>query len=307
MHRDKALLPSDLSIEVDPSARLSGAGWRHAGQGRYAAFFLACLLIHAIGVSLLFLEYRNAPPLAPPPEEIPVEILVEPPPPEPKVEPPAPPKPLDETEAHDAPREANDEKLKLDTSEEASKSPTVAPPPDKPAAAPERKQASAPSARERPQDKPDAIPLDAAAENHDKPNNAPPSPAPPKTPEKRAIFLADPFTTFQPAPEVHFSTAAKASPIAGGKANATYLSILYGMIMAHMHKPVSVSGGGIKSEGQIVFVVDAMGQVLQRRVGRPSGVPELDLAALNAVGSASPFPAPPNAMPIGLTFTYETK
>ena len=272
------------------------------------ALLAACLFAHAAGVLLLFIEYKLAPPLAPPPEPIPVEIIVEPPPPEPKAEPQKPPKPLDETEAHDAPREASDTKLKLDPMDDKTASPKVAPPPERPATAPvEQKQASDPSARQRPDDKPDAAPIEPAAANHDKPDQAPANPSPPKPAQQRPVFLADPFTSFQPAPEFHFSATAKQSPIAGGKADATYLSILYGMIMAHMHGANAALANAPRSEGRIVFAVDAMGHVLQRRIGQSSGVPELDLAALNAVGSASPFPAPPNGMPIGLTFTYSTK
>ncbi|HYC26378.1 MAG TPA: TonB family protein, partial [Roseiarcus sp.] len=46
------------------------------------------------------------------------------------------------------------------------------------------------------------------------------------------------------------------------------------------------------------------GNLGQRRISQSSGSRELDRAAYEAIGQASPFPPPPQGAPIGLRFTY---
>ena len=127
--------------------------------------------------------------------------------------------------------------------------------------------------------------------------------------------MGEPFPTWSPGvqisaadsvPDIELGGAAGPSPVSGGKAKTTYLSILYGMIMSRLHLPAA-GASSQKTEGVIVFTVDGTGNLVQRQIARASGSPELDSAALGAVGAAAPFPKPPQGLPMRLRFTYGAK
>lgn len=243
-----------------------------------------------------------------------MEIVVEQPeqkPPDPpaKPEPSPPTKPLDEQPAFDAPRLANNAKQETESPDEPAKSP------------PAPEEAKPPSPKPEPSKTPDAAKADAPQKEQAAPlasdAEASPegeTPPPQKQPReehaeaeapKDAASDAARFPTFESVPDIDFGALAKPAPIAGGKAKATYLSIIYGMIMARIHFPQNATRpAGSKLEGTIVFSVDAMGGLIQRSIVRPSGSHALDRAAYEAVGRAAPFPRPPNGSPIGLRFTY---
>ena len=113
--------------------------------------------------------------------------------------------------------------------------------------------------------------------------------------------------TFEPMPDVQLDSAAKQSPIDGGKARTTYLTILYGLVMARMHLPPGVRQNAGKVEGVLLFSVDGTGNLTQNQILRSSGSHELDAAAIAAVNKAAPFPTPPQGAPIGLRFTYSAR
>jgi periplasmic protein TonB len=208
--------------------------------------------------------------------------------------------PEDEKPAFDAPRAANNDKRDDENAADAAK-PSAAPPPPSeapPAPAPAPEPPAAPQAPEL-----------RAAPDGDTPEVAKADPATPPdkptpTPEKPAPAPAKKFPTFASVPDIDFGGAAMSTPVAGGNAKATYLSILYGMITPRVHVPPIARTYGRRLKGSIVFTVDGRGRLTERWVAQPSGSSELDEAAMQAVGSASPFPAPPRGAPMGMRFNY---
>lgn len=292
-----------------------------AARRRFIVLFVVCLLAHAgILYVLLFGASSFDPPIAPPTQEIPIEIVTEPPPPAP-AEPPAPKQQqpentLDEKPATDAPRAANKETIEREAPDEASKAPHVAPPTEQaaPQPTPENKpvqaeqsesQTAAPASSPMPAEvKPDAEALDKAEKQHEKPDaNGTDSESKPQ-PEKS---IADLLAGFEPLPDYKFGSAAKTTPVSGGKAKSTYLTILYGLIVPHLTWPPRPSGGPSHAEGTVAFNIDGSGRLTYQSVVRSSGVQALDAAALAAVRQASPFPAPPAGLPLGLSFTYSAR
>ena len=53
-----------------------------------------------------------------------------------------------------------------------------------------------------------------------------------------------------------------------------------------------------------MFALDETGNLLQRRLVSSSGSPNLDLAVMNAIAEAAPFPAPPGWQPKALRLTF---
>ena len=311
------MTPSDKSFKADSAERLlePQAASPPSGPSRYLAPVVVCL-VYVTLLSLLVLENALEPVVTPTAQEIPVEIVVEPPPPEPdspapKPEPQPPAQSIDEETAYDAPRAASKEKAETEAVDEASKAPPAPLPVKPPGPDPDPGQVAGPLRTGEPDkensaepvlDKPAAQTTSPAELNHEKPEQKEANAA--AAPEKDATAGGDRIPSFESVPEVDFGAASAATPIAGGNARATYLSILYGMIMAHMHSPGGVRSSTARAEGMIFFSVDGAGRVVQRRIARASGSHELDLVALNAIGKAGPFPRPPGGIPIGLKFSY---
>ena len=329
------MLPSDITFRANPDERRTGPREPSSllGSRLYIAFFGACLF-HA-GV-LLFLLYVNwEPVIEPPPQEIPVEIMVEPPP-QKKPDPPPPPqpqpqpsapteRPLDEAPAFDAPRAANKEKSEKDASDQASKAPP--PPTPKPTedpgsgAAPEgapgpmREGELQPAdhAAEPSLDKPDAEAITKAEPDHDKPKQEQANTDAKTAPRKLPSFVGQSFPswkkgqlpTFEAIPDIELADVAKASPIGGGTAETTYNTILFGLLVAHMQISPGLRGSSTRFVGQLQFSVDGAGNLAESEIFQPSGSPELDAAAVAAVRQAAPFPTPPQGQPRGFMFTYE--
>ena len=135
-------------------------------------------------------------------------------------------------------------------------------------------------------------------------------------PDKLPTLIGEPFPTWsagapisaaKPAPDIELGSAAATTPVSGGKAKATYLSILYGMIMSHVRLPVAGRTNSSRAGGQIVFTLDGTGALMQRQIVRGSGSLDLDSAVLAAVAEAAPFPTPPQGAPLRLRFTYGAK
>ncbi len=256
--------------------------------------------IYAVLLALLLLENSLDGGLAPAPREIPVEIVIEPPPqepnpPQPKPEPEAMARPLYEEPAYDAPRASTEKKSETEAPDEGSKS-TPAPSPEKPPTPSSDGGKAAGQTKEGElETKENSIEtlLDKSAVEALPPVQ--------QEPEKHAKAEGNQPPTFDSVPDVDFEGAIKQTPIAGGKARATYLTILYGMIMSQLRAP---SGSGSRLEGEIVFSVDGRGNLGERRIAQSSGSRELDRAALDAIGQASPFPPPPRGAPLGLRFSY---
>ena len=123
--------PSDAALRANPAERPieTRATSSLAGASRWLAL-LGAFLIHASLLSFLLVERWLEPAIPPMAQEIPVELVVEPPPPppqepdEPAAKPDPPPAPpIDLAPANDAPRAANDEKVERQAPDEATKAP----------------------------------------------------------------------------------------------------------------------------------------------------------------------------------------
>lgn len=296
------------------------------------------LLAHASLLAILLYE-QSLVPAAPPQEmETPVEIIVEPPPqqaqeqpppepepepeqPKPKEKPPQPKIVEDEKPAFDAPRAPNQEKVERESPDQETKAARAAPPDDQLSSKPSpeknrdpKQQSAAQSAPEialqqTDEDKPDAeIVEKAEPKQESKPDEkqgqvevkTSPEPNKPKS-------IADQIASLEPLPDYKVGGASKPAPVSGGTAKTTYLSILFGLIMRHMHVPPHVRGKPTPNHGIVSFYVDERGNLVHQAVYRSSGFSDLDAAALAAVRRAAPFPAPPSGRSHGIQFHFSTK
>ena len=312
------MAPSDTGFRANSAERLiePRSPSSPAAPRRALALFGACL-IHASVLSILLFENWHGPAVAPATLEMPVEIVVEPPP---KA------RSVDEEPAFDAPRAANKEKIARDAPGEESKA-SPAPEPMKqanPGLAPaesagptqQGERNGAENSAGPALDRPDAEVIASPGLEREKPEQREARADKQAEPENLATFGGEPFpawsighpSTFGPLPGLEIAGAAESTPIGGGNAKATYLSIVYGMVMSHMHSPVVPRANLSKlAEGAIVFSVDGTGAITERKIARSSGMREFDSAALAAIAQAAPFPAPPGGAPIGLRFTYSAK
>ena len=328
--RDLADLPLDRSVRIltmflaaPPDDRLFERPQPSilADKGRFTFVLLVCFLLHAIPISLVAYFDRSDDDLAPGEQAMPVEMLAEPPPPPKQPDPPAPkseqqPKEatLDEKVATDAPRAANDEKVMKEAPDEATHSPKAAPeeepskikPADASAQASENTSDSKPAEAAAPQSldhRADGDPVEAAqalqpdTQKQTKAEQAVPiwQTARPPTQNPLAAIVA--------TPDYRFASASKNAPIAGGKAASTYLSIIYGLVMARIHSP-EVAAGRAQTMGEIDFSLDLSGRLLRQRIVKSCGSPELDSAAMAAIRAAAPFPPPPTGTGLSLNLHY---
>jgi protein TonB len=319
-----SMLPSDARVTANSAERmLQPARSSRAEPSRYLAP-LAAVLIYALMALLVVFEDRYEPVAPQAPAEIPIEIVAEPPPPPPPPPPPAPSptppaaaQPLDEKPAYDAPRPANDEKVDREAPDPVTKAPP-APEPTKPpgqdaetgkATGPQPEPEAETPAKETPADPAKDKTIPEPAPTGEVKQQAPPPPqthaeteVPPQPPAASAGARIPKFDT---VPDVQFSGAAKAAPVAGGNAKATYLTIVYGMIVPRVHKPKAAHPKWARADGVVSFSIDGKGYLTQRWTTQPSGSPELDAAIFEAIGAASPFPPPPGGRPIFLHITYK--
>jgi protein TonB len=322
-----AATPPATTLSVEPAERLDRPRSSSlTGVNRWVALG-AALLLHVAILTPIWLQFDWTPRPAPPSEEIPVEIIVEqpkPPPapqqqPQPSSEPALPKPPVDLEPAHDAPRAATEDKTPHDGLEPHKNAETKAPP-----AEPQTGDKAASSDAAKPAEPTSDHQAEAKDDNgpqkvSDDPLALaePPSMAAvaPEAQVKVATMIGQPlptwskgkqFSTFDPLPDVQFGDAA-ASPVGGGQAQTTYLTIVYGLIMKHLRMTDSVRAEAEQVVGAISFAVDGHGDILQRSVIKPSGVNALDAAALEAVREAAPYPTPPMGMPVGMKFTYGGK
>ncbi len=272
---------------------------RFAARSRATFVLLICFLLHAIPISLaIYLDRPDG--LAPGEQEIPIEMVVEPPPPKepepapPKSEEKAPQATLDEKFANDAPRAANDEKPLKDAHDDVSHAPKA----EQGADAVKPAEASSPKPTDHRAD-----PVEAAeAQQPDAQEQAKAEPSAPK-PETQQQSSQNPLAAFAATPDYSFAPASRNAPVAGGKAASTYLSILYGMVFSHIRQP----NGAVarpQTMGEISFNVDLAGRLLQARIVKSCGSPEIDAAAIAAIRAAAPYPPPPTGTGLSLNLHY---
>ncbi|MGD0640198.1 MAG: TonB family protein [Roseiarcus sp.] len=330
MDRDLGASSSDADFRANPTERpMQGrAPSSLTGKSRWLALSVA-FLIHAGILSFLLVDSALQPAIAPAAVEIPVEIVVETPQPqkpaEPTPEPTPPPPPLDLQPAYDAPRAANNEKVEREAPDEATKAPGAPTTATAPSANPTPAEAArSTQEHEARSAENSAAPVlnktgnedeRAVEANREAPAQEEARAEPNAQPEKLPTFVGQPFPTWstgaqfaaaESVPDIELGSAAGPTPISGGKGPAIYFASLLGMIRSHLHPPAYTSSPP-KSEGAINFIIDGKGNVVQRQIGRESGSRDLDSAALAAVGEASPFPSPPQGLPLRLVFTYGQK
>ncbi len=290
-----------------------------AAKGRFTFVLLICFLLHVVLISL-FVHLDRPKAVAPAKQEIPVQIIVEPPPPK---KPAPPPKSkqqhkqaaLDEKIATDAPRPPNHEKFRKDAQDKASHSPK-APPDTAPAKVkPAKAAASAPkksvdaksakaSAPQLKEHRADGDPIEAAElQRPDAPEQTKTEQAAPR-PDAQQKAAQDPLSALTRLPDYSFIPASRRAPIASGKAASTYLSVVYGMVIARIHHVPETAARRVQTMGKITFSIDLAGNLLRERVVKSSGSPELDSIAMAAIRAASPFPPSPTGTGLYLNFHY---
>jgi TonB family protein len=311
---------SDASLSAEPLDHQSGPTGPTAAERRGLAIALvAAAVLHLLIPLAILAYYALWPPVAAPTEqEIPIEVVVEPPPQQEKAEekPKPPPQPEDERPAYDAPSAATQEKANRESPDVKTQAPPAnaepqqklgAPPPsEKPPAAEEQKaQASPPPDEAKPT--PDADQPAATTQSPSDADATPPAakaepkPAPPPAPKPPPTAPAGaPLPTADTLPEYKFAHAATESPVIGGNADTRYFTVVYGMIRSHFHAPSIVGPRG----GAIIFSVDESGNLVQRKVVTSSGSSSLDMAVLAAIAEAAPYPAPPDWQPRSMRLTY---
>jgi TonB family protein len=305
------------NFSANPADRLLQPQSAESRSSRYFAPLGACL-IYAILLTPVVLDDLLRPSFTPQVQEIPVEILIEPPEQKPPDAPPAKPEPqpmaqpLDEKPAFDAPRVANNEKVEIEGPDEAARAPPALTPEKPPSPTPAETKSPPHEAEAQSRESPAASASDKSADEAT-PTGELKAPQSEQHAEAQAQPDAPPdagaprFPTFESVPDIDFDALAKPAPIAGGKANATYSTIIYGLIMARIRFPEDARSGASKHEGTIVFTIDGMGRLIERTIVHPSGSHALDAAAYEAIGKASPFPRPRTGTPIVWRFTYGTR
>lgn len=313
---------------------------RQPPRVRFALFLALCLLLHALLIAFLFWQdwlLSLRPPII---EETPIEVIAEPPPqeqpappppepekpPEPEQQkqeqqkPPPPPPPPQELEdpAFDAPKaesqtksETNAEKQQQQQQAPRQAPEKVAPKDEKPeglkdATDDEGKAEKPDEAQKETEDKSDAEVIERA-QPKDKPVENPEAKSEGHAKKGEGKSIADQVAALPPLPNYDLAAPPKASPVGGGQAKTTYLTILYGLIMPHMHIPPRVRASGMPAKGVIAFYIDEVGNLTHQAIYRSSGAPDLDAAAVAAVRRAAPFPPPPRGLPHSMLFTYATK
>ena len=279
---------------------------------------MAAAALHLI-VPVALLAYYALWPVAVPvvQQEVPVELVEEPPPKpdKPEDKPKPPPEPDDERPAYDAPAPATPDKINRESADNKTQAPAAQDtPPPNPGAPPKTETAKAQSAPAQEQKEQSAAPQhdlpptpdgEEPADVNPTPNaNAAPAAAqaaaapPAKAPE------GAPLPTIETLPEYKIARSVKNSPIATGNADSRYFTIVFGMIKSHLREP-SGPGAVIPSKpGAVVFGVDETGNLIGRKLMNSSGSPNLDMAVMTAILEAAPYPAPPNWQPRTMRLTY---
>ncbi len=286
-----------------------------------AGALIAAALLHLLIPIALLVYYALWPPAHPTTvQEIPVEVVVEQPPPPPKPKPAEdkpkpPPEPDLEKPAYDAPAPETKEKVNRESPDKTTEAPAAqAPPPPTPGAPPKSEAqapAPAPADEQKAQTAPSAQDLEPAPEGelpadvNPKPKNdtaeaaarAAPAP-PPKAP------VGEPLPTIEDLPQYKFAREVEHAPIANGNSESRYLTIIYGMIKAHLPESPELHVDSANRRGVVDFYVDEGGNLVGRKLVSSSGSPNLDMAVMNAIAAAAPYPAPPSWRPLYLTYNF---
>ncbi len=318
-------VPAPASVHADADERMLAPVGTLQGiseRRRLAILFGAFFALHVALLALFFATVGFEDPVLPE-REIAVEVVQEPPPqPQPpppeeqkqaekQPEPQKPPPPkLDMKPATDAPRAPNKETVDRDAPDEKTQAPQLAKEADpgtagQPAETPmEEKSTPAPetgpATDKTALDKPDAEAIERA---ETKPDQVQRFTSPQQKTQNGASVptIAQMMSRLEPVPDYKIAGAAPPSPVSGGTAKPSYLSILYGMVVP---KYRVLRPPGKHTSGRLVIYIDTVGNILHMGVMQPSGSTAMDNAAMAAVRNAAPFPRPPAGLP-AVTFTYD--
>ena len=125
----------------------------------------------------------------------------------------------------------------------------------------------------------------------------------PETPAVAPAPAGAPLLSADMLPQYKFAHAATELQIVGGNADTRYFTIVYGMIRSHLRAPSGPSAAPSRG-GAIVFTVNAGGNLVQRKVISSSGSLSLDMAVMEAIAEAAPYPAPPDWRTRRMRLTY---
>ncbi len=321
-----ATLLSKADFTAEPVERLDAPDPPTPAERRgYALALIAAIVLHLLIPLALFVYYWAWPAKIPTAvQEIPVEVVIEqPPPPKPKPKPKPPeekPKPPPQPEllkpAYDAPAAPTEEKVNRDAPDkktEAKAAPETPPPPTpgappkaepqapNPQPAEQPKAEAAPPAHELTPSPEGELPADTKPKEEESPSQAAAPPAPPERPKAP---VGAPIPTIEDLPQYRFAREVEKSPIAGGNAETRYLTIIYGMIKAHLRESPGLHLEQANRHGIVDFYVDEGGNLVGRRLIASSGSPNLDIAVMAAIAEAAPYPAPPHWTPIALNYNF---
>jgi protein TonB len=319
-----ATLLSEADFTAEPIERLDVPEPPTPAERRFHVLALIAAAVLHILIPLSFFAYywlwpRTIPTVE---QEIPVEVVVEQPPPPPKPKPPEekpkpPPEPDLEKPAYDAPAAETEEKVNRESPDkktEAKATPEAPPPPtpgaspkaDAPAPAPhpadEQKGEAAPPAHDLKPEPEGELPADQNPKPQDNPTEAAAPAAPPAPPQKAPV--GEPLPTIEDLPQYKFARSVEKSPVAGGDAESRYLTIIYGMIKTHLHEGAGLRLDLANKHGMVDFYLDEGGNLVGRKLVASSGSSDLDIAVMNAIAAAAPYPAPPNWSPVSLNYNF---
>jgi TonB family protein len=311
---------SEADFTAEPVERLDAPETPTPGERRgHALALIAAVLLHLLIPASLIIFYWLWPVKVPTEvQEIPVEVVIEQPPPKPQPrqeKPKPPPEPEVEKPAYDAPAAATKEDLNREAPDKTTeaKAAPEAPPPPVPGAPP-RVESKAPTPEPAEQPKAQTapaheltpspegeLPADANPRTEESPAEAA-APAAPPAPAKAPA--GTPIPTIEDLPQYKFARSVAHSPIAGGSAESRYLTIIYGMIKAHLHESPALHLDSANRHGMVDFYLDEAGNLVGRKLVTSSGSPNLDMAVMTAIAAAAPYPAPPNWTPIYLSYNF---
>jgi TonB family protein len=316
-------LLSEADFTAEPIERLDAPDPpTPAERRRHVVALIAAAALHLLIPLSFFLYYWLWPTKIPTAvQEIPVEVVVEQPPPPPKPKPPeqkpqSQPQPELEKPAYDAPAAPTQEKVNRESPDKKTeaKAAPEAPPPPNPGAPPKAEspaQEPKPADQEKAETAPPAhdltpspegeLPADTNPKEADNPAHAA-APAAPPAPAKAPV--GTPIPTIEDLPQYKFARSVENSPVTGGNAESRYLTIIYGMIKAHLHETASLHLEQANRHGMVDFYVDEGGNLVGRRLVASSGSPNLDIAVMAAIAEAAPYPAPPNWSPVALNYNF---
>jgi TonB family protein len=82
------------------------------------------------------------------------------------------------------------------------------------------------------------------------------------------------------------------------------MTIVYGMIVAHLHEGPALHLEIANQRGRVDFYLDEGGNLVGRKLVASSGSPNLDIAVMAAIAAGAPYPAPPSWSPMSLNYNF---